>query len=654
MHKGKIFPIKQELLEQLRSGQQFPLFGTSNKSILNRVRGLNYMFKIIVTILLQIYFIQSYAQTSTTRPDYKQLFAEIFVKHVVNDPHKFDRNTKDPFYKVKDSIYFNPRPFDELYLELLKEKKSISVFRKREKLLSDPKILKDLMKGPLTPPKDIKWKDTNASEFISILEKELENKSHPNGNYFRTKVGQKVLETLKDTIFIIVPGFGNHIISHMVLPDLIKDINVYYGRSRFRPQNLIKLIPNFMDYKKYYGNNNQKAGFDILHPMGMELGLSIGRHQHNSQKLRDWINELPEEYKDKKIVFLGYSKGTTTALEVTKDFEDIRKRVRGIVGLAGPYQGSVNAEMILRRLFKMTPDGTKEAFLDWVKSIPSNEMVATLVFKFAQTYADEYPLIKTLLSSVTNLNQEHFDTLKAHIEFLIGLDLKEVINGFYEESQAHMLRWNIEHLNNETFNHPISFFSISFLTNVNDFFIKGPVSENGNKYPPEMIPQFLPSGGIDFESFSPDIFVQKITSIDTFEYTPAGTLDTQVTWPDSKPIVFDPTPLGTSFTDKELKKIYAHENFQSFFKKNNLSFKDFRDKPRNELISAKDFEKAEFIDLGEVRGTHWSSVFRQVLKLPAIPIEWGHNHAFPHRSMAKAFIEVYSIKTLLEKDGGDK
>ncbi|MDH5581807.1 MAG: hypothetical protein OEY33_07855, partial [Bdellovibrionales bacterium] len=334
--------------------------------------------------------------------------------------------------------------------------------------------------------------------------------------------------------------------------------------------------------------------------------------------------------------------------------EEIRKRVRGIVGLAGPYQGSVNAEMILRRLFKMSPEGTKESFLSWVKSIPSNEMVAHLVFKFAETYADQYPIIKDLIKAVTNLNSDHFETLKAHVEFLIGIDLKEVINGFYEESQFHMLEWNLRYLNNNFLNYPISFFSISFLTNVNDFFIKGPVFENGKKYPPELIPQLQVNGGIDFEAFSPDIFVQRITSIDTFEFTPGGTLDTQVTWPDSKPIALDPTPLSLSFAEKELKKLYNDDKNQSFFKMNNISFEEFRDTPRNQLFKPTQFENAEFIDLGEVRGSHWSSVFRQVIKLPAIPIEWGHNHAFPHRSMAKALLETYSIKLLLEQKGGEK
>ncbi len=611
------------------------------------------MFKAILIILITAHSFQVMAQKRVPDTYYKQLFTEIFVKRIMSAPHKFDQVSQDAFHKVKDAVYFNPRPFEELYLDLLKEKKSVQVFMKREDLLSNPKILKDLMKGTLTPPDGVQWKKTKANELIELLESDFKEKKSSEGNYFKSKVGKKILELLKDTVFIILPGFGNHIISHMALPDLIKDINVFYGRSRFRPQNLIKLIPNFMSYQSYYGSNNQKVGFDIIQPMGMELGLSIGRHQHNSKKLREWINGLPEDYKDKEIVFLGYSKGLTTGLEVIKDYEDIRKRVRGIVGLAGPYQGSVNAEMILRRLFKITPDGTKEAFLEWVKSIPSNEMVASLIFELAETFADQYPTIKHLISSLNYLDPEHYETLKAHIEFLIGLDLKEVINGLYEETQDHMLKWNLKHFNNETFNHPITFFSISFLTNPNDFFIKGPVFENGNKYPPEIIPQFTRNGGIDFESFSPDIFIQKLTSIDTYEFTPAGALDTQVTWPDSKPIVFDPTPLGQMFTDSELRKIYNNKDYESFFKKNNLSFLQFKNIPRNQLIRKDQFEKARFIDLGELRASHWSGVFRQVLKLPAIPIEWGHNHTFPHRLMGKSIIEIYAIKSLLEQKGGD-
>lgn len=607
------------------------------------------MFKFTFVSLILTFCFSCFALENT---DYKRLFSEILTKHIIQDSHRFDEKTDDPFFKIKDSIYFNPKPFEELYLDILKEKKSISAFKKREELLSNNKTLTDLMNSGITPPNALKWEKTNAFSFVNELQNQFKDKGHREGNYFKTKVGKKVLEHLKDTIFILLPGFGNHTVAHMGLPDLIKDINLYYGRSRFRPYRLLQIIPTFTNYKKYYGNNNQKVGFDILQPMGMELGLSTGRHEHNSAKLREWINGLPGGYADKKIVFLGYSKGTTIALDVVKDFEDIRKRVKGIIGLAGPFQGSISAEMTMRRLFRITPAGTKEAFIEWSKSISSSEMVYTLLNKYADSFSEKHPIVSYFLSSITNLNEEHFETVKAHIEYLISQDMREVINGFYEESQYHMLDWSIKHLNNETFDQPISIFSLSFLSNINDFFIKGPISENGEKSPPEMIPQLTVNGGIDFESFSPDILVLKLTSMDTMEYTPGGTSDTQVAWADSKPITFDPTPLSLSFTNKELMNMYKDEDNQEFFKKNNLSFTQFKNSPRNKIFKSKNLDNVEFVDLGEVRGTHWSNVFRQVLKLPGFPIEWGHNHVFPNRALAKTLMETYTIKVLLE--GGQK
>lgn len=610
---------------------------------------------LIINFLLSLLF-SSQVIGEEIQINYKKLFAEIFAKHIVQDPHKYDSLVEDPFLKVRDSIYYNPKDFKDLYLDILNQKNSIQVFKKREELLSNKKILKKLMKGEVTKPKGKEWEGTAAFNFYESLDRQFKEKNHREGNYFKTEVGKLSLKALENTIFIILPGFGNHIISHMALPDLLKDINLYYGRKRFRPYKQVGLIPSFMDYKEYYtSNNGKKIGFDILQPMGMEIGLSIGRHATNSQKLRKWINELPKEYKDKEIVFLGYSKGTTTGLEIIKDFEDIRKRVRAVIGLGGPYQGSVNAENIQRRLFKMSPGGTKESFFSWVKKIPSNEMVATIVLKLAQTFAKDYPIIETLLSSITNLKSEHFNILKAHVEFLLGGDLKEVINGFYEEAQNHMMTWNMRHFNDKTFNHPISFFSLSFLTNVNDFFVQGPIFENGKKYPPNLVPQLSVNGGIDFESFSPDNLVQRLTSVDTFELTPAGALDTQVSWADSKPIVFDPTPLSYSFNDKELKEFYIDKkNWKFLFGNNRIPFEDLKNIPRNQFFKKESFKNAKFYDLGEARCSHWSCMFRQVLKLPNLPIEWGHNHAFPHRSMTKALIETYSIHLLLKKKASEQ
>ena len=280
-------------------------------------------------------------------------------------------------------------------------------------------------------------------------------------------------------------------------------------------------------------------------------------------------------------------------------------------------------------------------------------MVTTLILKLAETFAAQYPFIKNLLSSLPNLKKEHFNILKAHVEFLIGGDLKEVINGLYEEGQSHMLDWNIKHFNNKTFDQPISFFSLSFLTNVNDFFIKGPIEENGKKLPPELVPQLTVNGGIDIESFSPDIFFQRLTSVDTFEFTPAGALDTQISWADSKPIVFDPTSLSYSFKKEEVASLFKDKANWKFLIKNKTNPQGLMETPRNQFFKKKDFVNASFYDLGEVRCSHWSCMFRQVLKLPMLPIEWGHNHSFPHRSMTKALMETYSLHLLLNSKASE-
>jgi hypothetical protein len=116
-----------------------------------------------------------------------------------------------------------------------------------------------------------------------------------------------------------------------------------------------------------------------------------------------------------------------------------------------------------------------------------------------------------------------------------------------------------------------------------------------------------------------------------------------VNWNNSKSPVFDPLPLNRTNPEPVLLNAYQSNDFF----KNNFTYEDFKSLPRKDIFRRKGLENMDFVDLGEVRGTHWSGFFRQVLKNPLVEGTPSHQHSFPHKSFMKSIIETYGIYKLI-------
>lgn len=596
-----------------------------------------------VEVPRKFFSIKPESEEKLKQTDWKLLFAEIFTKHVAQDPIN-SLATYSKFLKVKESIYFNEDSFDQIFNSIGEERSSIRVFEKRERVLSNKKTLKGLIKGKLTDQDFQK-----AKPFIETLNSQLERSTGPIGNYFETKLGQKVMKALENTVFVVLPGFGSHTVQEMVLPELVDEINEYYGRKNTRPFIKTLFDAKYLDYRIYYKKPNRDHMFDIIQPMGKEMGTTTSFHEVNSRSLKDWIDNLPEHYADKKIVFIGYSKGSTIASHIVSTYTDIRDRTRAIFSLGGAVQGSNNAENILRNVYQLNPSVSQEQFRESTRALPEKVNLNELTNQLLKNYLKDYALLSSLASNIKNLPPSYRKVLQELINNATGGDLRDLLGGLYEEGQYYMLNWNLENLNDQKFDRPMPFFNLSFLANFKDFLQRGPVTETGGKRPPEIVPQLSPAG-MDTSRFSLDFFFQTLTSLNVFEKSPLGMTDTQVAWNDSKFPLIDHLPLKTSFNDKELESVYENEKFKPFFKENNISFKNFKSMPRRDLYKKRGVKGMHFVDLGEVRGTHWSCMFRQVLRIPGVPENNSHIHSFPHKSMFKALIETYTIYNFLRDE----
>ena len=116
-------------------------------------------------------------------------------------------------------------------------------------------------------------------------------------------------------------------------------------------------------------------------------------------------------------------------------------------------------------------------------------------------------------------------------------------------------------------------------------------------------------------------------------------MDTQITWPDSKSFFLDPRPLKDQFTKDELLNIYRNLNI----KWGKPSLSSFIHTPRNKLIPKNFRNNLQFIDLGEVRGSHWNVPFTQAARIPqSHPVLSFHN-PFPRKEFLLSILQTYAL-----------
>jgi len=136
---------------------------------------------------------------------------------------------------------------------------------------------------------------------------------------------------------------------------------------------------------------------------------------------------------------------------------------------------------------------------------------------------------------------------------------------------------------------------------------------------------------------------QLAISLNNQEIIPGGLTDSMVNWNNSKFPTFDPLPLSETYPQEVLAKAYETNDFY----KKNFTFEEFISIPRKDIFKKRGTENMDFVDLGEVRGTHWSTMFRQVARIPYVDENLGHVHSFPHKALFKSLIETYGIYKLI-------
>ena len=97
-----------------------------------------------------------------------------------------------------------------------------------------------------------------------------------------------------------------------------------------------KCFKNFVDPQMTMTNYISKFGHEFTF---LEVE-ALSSSRRNASLIREAVMAMPDPEKGKRIVLLGYSKGTPDILEAVTTYTDLQKRVSAVVSIAGTVGGS--------------------------------------------------------------------------------------------------------------------------------------------------------------------------------------------------------------------------------------------------------------------------------------------------------------------------
>lgn len=555
--------------------------------------------------------------------NWRAAFAELVAKNIrQNSPN--DAKAAD---LASHSMYYNDYGFQTTSQAIFNSRSSEEAFSKREQYLAVTRdkyanlLQGNTLKSLAATP--------NAQQLISILSAP----QTPAANYFDTPHGKAVREALKDYVFLVLPGFASHTIADYTWPEIVKQANAHNGRAEVRV-GLPQGDPNLHTaYLQYYSKGDN--GFDVIHPMGYELGYSMGHDSDSARELAKWltgIKSLPR-FKNKRIVILGYSKGTSIAHALVATYPAVAKNVAAIITMAGVNQGAVPAESGIRKAMEATGIKSQDEFVSKVEGTVALASVVGTALAPAMMGA-------ALGSNVPADAPVNAIAAKALQQVATAPENARVLEGIVDMSQFQRTKWNLLNMNDSKIQSKITIFNLSAVANMKDFLLPQPIANVNQPLPiPTIVPQLNPTG-IDESKFSRDDGFLYATSVSGFREAPGGLFDAQVAWLDTKSMILDRRPLSDTFKPDQLRELQSELASQGL----NLTG-GFETVPRNRLlsdVSSGHMKNMNFVDLGEMRGTHWDLAFEEVYKSRQ-PASTDYHHTFPRLALQESVLELLAI-----------
>ncbi len=579
--------------------------------------------------------------------DWHDLYAEINALNLRRMSLSADPNAakNEYFNRGENSFYFTKAGFNQAYRQVMSAKTTKQAFHARENVLD---INRDFFEK-IRQFSQIKKLGQINPEANPLIEQLMQSINEPglaeSNNFFQSQIGKAATDILKDYVIIVVPGFGSHTIKDFTWPEIVRQANRTYGRPDVRPEvagpNGTKVPQPF---ETYYGRAAQ-VGFDVVHPMGYELGFSMGTDRESGDALALWITKLKKmkAYADKKFILIGYSKGTPISMNAFVRHPDVAESIAAIFTMSGVAQGSIPANTFVAKAYEQTGATSRE---DLITKLDQKLTQSREAVEAAEKFS------KNLLVA-SGANEQFLNRTEGLAKAILSRggmvntdnnrepgEQRKTIEGIVDMSNYESLQWNIKNYNNEKFQKPVSIFNISMVTNVKDFV--RPNAGLTTLTPPLIVPQFV-GDQLQYSKFSKDDVFLYLTSITGFEESSGGLFDTQVAWLDTKSMALDQRPLSHSLNARQLSMMRSRLAAEGV-----ALPAGFENMKRNELLARIAGQRGgmgnvNFINLADFRGTHWDCAFEGVYKPSLSDTQNYYKHAFPRRAMQVSIIQMLAL-----------
>ncbi len=641
------------------------LLSTNSELLLSTMSNITFrIIKIAVVLLFIVISNMSnlYADSLSLvkQIDWKLLFNQLFALEIKKQTLTLPAYQLDHFQtyysQLREHTAWTPYRFNQVIDKVLQADTSSEAYQIRTKIYSDSNNYQRIASAnfDLAIPSQI-LALPQIKHYLATIKQYQPSPSQQ--NFFDSEIGQATIQAItwqrykqppQKIALVIVPGYAGHLIQFPIFEEIIKDANQYYGREAQRP--IIEedgLDFTVEDYHNFYAQTNTPPYFDILHPAGaLELGNTVGNNNALTQLLVQWLENLPEIYQNHQFILLGYSKGAAVILDVVRQSPKLRQRIAGFITYGGVIQGTNIARTGIDVMDQITQDKTWEQWLDQLQT-KSNQQILDSISPLIQSLpisAWQLPLFREVFA----IFDYDIDPIESILETLLQRDeVYALREGIVDMLPVNRAKWDLLYLNNHSFADNTFIFNLSAITDISSFAQPNGITRYGQKQASVIAPTLTDDGQLDWANFSLDSVFLYLSSIEGFKLAPAGLYDTQVELANTKMALLDTRPYHQSLTEQEIAQLWQQPQIQSrLYQQGIYSSQKFANTPRNQLFPKDMSNHIHAVDLGEIKGHHWSimqQAFRPPMDISTDYAIWS----FPRKAYIQALLQTLALYHLV-------
>ena len=601
---------------------------------------------------------QSKAATNIDGINFKLFFQQMFALEIKKEMQGAGSDPATIKNALMTYTAYTDLTFNQAINQVLAANSSVEAYQLRKQIFGNEATLDKITS--LSPGAALGALPGNRAaidNYISIISANASRPIALSENFFASPEGINFLSAMsinratpsgQKIAFVLMPGYAAHTVRFELFPEMVSDINTMQGRPPSRPilDDSQPLDTTYESPEKFYAAGpNRPVLFDILLPLGGELGNTVGLNADSADLFASWLNKLPAGYRDAKFILLGYSKGAPVLFEFLQRHPEFKSRVIGIVTHAGVVQGTHIARSGLEIIDGTLGAHTIGEFIDTVraKGVESSmNSVAPFLAQFDLGFL-KLPKLRQV-ARIYGVDTPDSDANASRI--LDGRELRELRDGIVDLAPYTRTRFNLLYLDNSLMAPGTFIFNLSAITDISSFASRRITDGAKFRETSLLTPRLDASYRIAFTDFSLDAWFLYLSSQQGFKLAPGGLYDTQVDLQHTKTPWLDTSPLSASLTDQELKQLWDTPGIRDRMAAAGItSFDTFRSTPRANLIAPQRRQGIYAFDLGEFKGHHWS-LFTQAFHAPVNLSKEYAVWQFPRKAYMRALLQTMALYNL--------